>query len=72
MLEILIWIKEFLCSQSVIYIRVTDFIFQPYRYVVACVTWLTPGAPFIIHTPNGDTVWETAAVLIILGKPALY
>ena len=48
----------------VTYIRVTGhFIFQPYRYVVACVTWLTPGAPFIVHTQNGDAACETASFI---------
>ena len=49
---------------AVTYIKVTGhFIFQPYRYVVACVTRLTPGAPFIIHTQNGDAACETAAFI---------
>ena len=48
----------------VTYIRVTGhFIFQPYRYVVACVMWLTPCAPFIVHTQNGDAACETAAFI---------
>ena len=52
---------------SVTYIRVTGhFIFQPYRYVVAGVTWLAPGAPFIIHTQSGDATWETTAFIGIL------
>ena len=46
---------------AVTYIRVTGhFIFQPYRYVVECVTWLTPGTPVIVHTQNGDAACETA------------
>ena len=50
--------------KTVTCIRVTaHFIFQPYRYVVACVTWLTPGAPFIVHTQNGDAARETAAFI---------
>ena len=52
------------CLCAVTYIRVTGhFIFQPYRYVVACVTWLKPGAPFIVHTQNGDAACETAAFI---------
>ena len=48
----------------VTYIRVTGhFIFRPYRYVMACVTWLTPGAPFIVHTQNGNAACVTAAFI---------
>ena len=25
--------------------------------------WLSPGAPFIVHTPNGDSALETAAFI---------
>ena len=33
------------------YIRVTgNSIFQPDRYVGACIAWLTPSAPFIVYT----------------------
>ena len=50
--------------KPVTYIRVTGhFIFQPYRYVVACVTGLTPGTPFIVHTQNGDAACETASFI---------
>ena len=30
---------------------------------MACVTKLTPGAPFIVHTQNGDAACETAAFI---------
>ena len=30
---------------------------------MACVTSLTPGAPFIVHTQNGDAAGETAAFI---------
>ena len=33
---------------------------------MACVTSLTPGLSFIVHTQNGDTAWETAAFIDIL------
>ena len=30
---------------------------------MVCVTRLTPGAPFIVHTQNGDASCETAAFI---------
>ena len=49
---------------TVTYIRVTRHsIFQLHRYVGADITWLTPGAPFIVYTQNSDAAWETAAFI---------
>ena len=48
--------NQMFCYKSMTYIRVTGLsIFQPHSSVGACVTRLTPAAPFMVYTQNGDS-----------------
>ena len=60
------------CIYSVTYIRATwNSIFQPDRYVGACVKLLTPGAPFIHIRKMATLPWENAAFIWTLKRVLL-